>query len=105
MTSTTILTLALLAAVAQGWREERMAESTRQILVLARELDERLATFSDHVSKVGSALGRAVDSYNAAVGSFEARLLPQARQMRELGVEGSKPLETVPVRKAVRSVA
>lgn len=95
---------ALLAAVAQGWREERMAESTQQILGLARELDERLATFSDHLGKVGSSLGKAADAYNAAVGSFETRLLPQARQMRELGVEGSKPLETVPVGTAVRDL-
>lgn len=95
---------ALLAAVAQGWREERMAASTRQILVLAKELDERLATFSDHLGKVGGALGRAVTSYNAAVGSFETRLLPQARQMRELGAEGTKPLEAIPVTTAVRKV-
>ena len=75
-----LLTLyALLAAVAQGWREARMAESTQQILTLAKELDERLGTFGDHIGKLGGALGRAVDAYNSAVGSFETRLLPQAR--------------------------
>jgi DNA recombination protein RmuC len=95
---------ALLSAVAQGWREERVAESTRQILALAKELDERLGTFTDHLGKVGTALGRAVESYNSAVGSFETRLLPQARQMRELGVEGNKALETIPVRTEVRSI-
>ena len=95
---------ALLAAVAQGWREERVAESTRQILVLAKELDERLGNFGEHMGKAGVALGRAVDAYNAAVGSFESRLLPQARQMRELGVDGNKPLETLPIRTEVRSL-
>jgi DNA recombination protein RmuC len=96
---------ALLAAVAQGWREERLAESTRHVLALARELDERLANFGEHLTRMGGALGRAVDAYNGAVGSFESRLLPQARRMRELGVEGNKPLEAAPVTKAPRAPA
>ena len=96
---------ALLSAVEKGWREERLAESTRQVLVLARELDERLGTFTEHLTRMGGALGKAIDAYNGAVGSFESRLLPQARRMRELGVEGDKPLEVAPVTTAPRKLA
>jgi len=95
---------ALLGAVARGWREARMEESTREVLVRARELDERLGLFVEHLTKVGGALGRSVEAFNRAVGSLETRVLPQARRMRELGVEGRREL-TAPERVdlAVRS--
>jgi DNA recombination protein RmuC len=95
---------ALLGAVAQGWREARLAESTRQILGLAREMDDRLCTFAEHLGRVGSALGKSVEHYNAAIGSFDARVVPQARRLRELGVDGRKQLDAAsPVDTAPRS--
>jgi len=84
---------ALLSAVAQGWREEALAENTRHILALSREMDERLGTFVDHLARLGGTLGRTVEHYNAAVGSLESRVLSQARRMRELGVDGRKDLD------------
>ncbi len=83
---------ALLGAVARGWREVRMEESSREVLVHARELDERLGLFVEHLGKLGSALGRSVEVFNKAVGSLEARVLPQARRLRELGAEGRRDL-------------
>jgi len=77
---------ALLGAVARGWREVRMAESTREVLVCARELDERLGRFGEHLAKLGGQLAKSVESFNKAVGSLESRVLPQARRIRELGV-------------------
>jgi DNA recombination protein RmuC len=85
---------ALLSAVAQGWREEALAENTRHILALAREMDDRLGTFVEHLARLGGSLGRSVEHYNAAVGSLESRVLSQARRMRELGVDGRKNLDT-----------
>ena len=85
---------ALLAAVAQGWREEALANNTRHILALAREMDDRLGTFVDHLARLGGALDHSVEHYNAAVGSLESRVLTQARRMRELGVDGRKDLGT-----------
>jgi DNA recombination protein RmuC len=81
---------ALLGAVARGWREARIEESTREVLAQARELDDRLGLFTEHLARVGTGLGRAVEAYNRAVGSFETRVLPQTRRMRELGVEGRR---------------
>ena len=42
--------------------------------------------------KVGVSLSRSVEAFNKAVGSFEQRVLPQTRRLRELGAEGARPL-------------
>jgi DNA recombination protein RmuC len=97
---------ALLAAVARGWREVRIEESTREVLAHARELDERLGLFVEHLAKVGAHLGRSVEAFNKAVGSFESRVLPQTRRMRELGVEGPREIAALErVALAVRTPA
>jgi DNA recombination protein RmuC len=84
---------ALLGAVARGWRDAKLEENTREVLVHARELDDRLALFVEHLGKIGANLERSVDAYNKAVGSLESRVLPQSRRMRELGAQSARPLE------------
>ncbi len=85
---------ALLGAVARGWRDARLEENTREVLRHARVLDERLSLFVEHFAKIGASLGRSIEAYNSALGSLEMRVLPQTRRMRELGAEGSRPLES-----------
>ena len=51
------------------------------------ELYERMSTFAGHLERVGSSLGRSVDSYNKAVGSFDSRVLPSVRKFSELGIQ------------------
>jgi DNA recombination protein RmuC len=77
--------IALLRAAAYGWRQERVAESAAQVSALGRELSERLAVFTSHLSDVGTSLDQAVARYNRAVGSFDARVLVAARRFTELG--------------------
>ncbi len=77
--------IALLRAAAYGWRQERVAESAAQVSALGRELSERLAVFTSHLSDVGSSLDQAVTRYNRAVGSFDSRVLVAARRFTELG--------------------
>lgn len=89
-TPTTLI--AVLKAVAYGWRQERMADNAREVADLGRRLHDRLRVFCDHLSRVGAGLDRAVDAYNAAVGSLESRVLPGARRFQELGAAGGDEL-------------
>lgn len=86
----------LLKAVAYGWRQLALAENAEEIRKLAVELYERLNKFTEHVGKVGHALGRGVEAYNAAVGSLERMVLPGARKFTELGVQPRRILTQTP---------
>jgi DNA recombination protein RmuC len=87
-TPTTLI--ALLRAVAFGWREARMADGAREISALGATLYDRLATLGAHMSELGTSLDRAVSSYNRAVGSLEGRVLVSARRFRELGAAADR---------------
>ncbi len=76
--------IALLRAVAYGWRQEKMSQNALQISSLGRELYKRLADFSTHLNKVGKSLGNAVNAYNKAMGSLESRVFVTARRFEEL---------------------
>lgn len=82
-TPTTLI--ALLRAVAYGWRHEQLAENAKEISELGRELHKRLSDMAEHFSKLGRQLGGAVHSYNSAMGSLEHRVLSSARRFKELG--------------------
>ena len=99
-TPTTLV--ALLRAVAYGWRQERLTEHAEQAGRLGKELFERMAVLAEHLSDVGSALGKSVQAYNKAVGSLESRILPAARKFKDLGIPSDKdmallePVEVMP---------
>ena len=88
--------VALLKAVAYGWRQVALAENARQICDLAADLYKRLAVFTGHLARMGQRLGSGVEAYNSAVGSLERQVLPVARRFTELGVQARKELEDLP---------
>ena len=96
--------MTLLRTVAAVWQQETVARSAQAVHELGAELHKRLGTFAGHLAKLGRSLDGAVGSYNEAVGSFESRVLVQARRLEEHGVSGS--LESpAQIERQTRSVA
>jgi DNA recombination protein RmuC len=85
-TPTTLISL--FKAVSYGWKQEAIAENAMRIKDAGEKLYKRLGTFVSHFAGIRKGLERASDAYNQAVGSLESRVLPAAREMKDLGVSG-----------------
>ena len=95
--------VALLKAVAYGWRQMALAQNAETIRTLAEDLYKRLAVFATHLTKMGRNLGTTVDAFNSAVGSLERQVLPGARKFTELGVRPDREIDMVePIERLTR---
>lgn len=103
--ATPMTLLALLKAIAMGWKQQQLAQNAEEIQGLGRDLYERLAGMVEHLEGVGRNIKQAGDSYDKLVGSLESKVLPGARRFKELGVTSTRDIADIdPLRLEVRPI-
>ena len=96
-TPTTLI--ALLRAVAYGWRQEGLEQNSKEISELGREIYKRLSNLGGYVNELGRSLTGAMNAYNKTVGTLESRVFVAARKFKDLSVatenDELKPLNPI----------
>ncbi len=96
--ATPVTLVALLRTVGIYWRQEKVEENAQHVWAAAVELYKRVTDFREHLAKTGEGLGKAMESYNKAIGSFTSRVVPSGRKLEKLGStnESKKNLDEIP---------
>jgi DNA recombination protein RmuC len=82
-TPTTVI--ALLWAVAHGWKQESLRDNVRKVGALGGELYNALMIMTKHFTDLGNKLDGGVKAYNNMLGSLERNVLSKARRLRDYG--------------------
>ena len=97
--------VALLKAVAYGWRQEKMAENAVRVADEGKKLLDAVNVWAGHFLKLRGAVFDVVQHFNAVQGSMERNVLPKAHRMKELGVATLKDIPSIePVSEVPRAV-
>ena len=89
--STPVTLIALLKAVAYGWKQHQVTENAIHIAQQGQELYRRLETFLSHFAELKTHLNKSVEGYNKMLGSLERRLMPIARRFQEMNLGDAQP--------------
>jgi DNA recombination protein RmuC len=90
--ATPLTLISVLRGIAYGWNQQQLAENAEEIRKVAAELYDRVEQVHDHYADAGRLLEKTVEAYNRSVGSWDQRLVPSLRKMRDLGVStGDEP--------------
>jgi DNA recombination protein RmuC len=102
MLATPVTLVSVLKGIAHGWREQRLAQNADELRRIAGEFHDRVRVFADAYADSGRQLARAIDAYNRSVASWDARLAPSLRRMRELGAGAQEIAEPARIETAAR---
>jgi DNA recombination protein RmuC len=95
MLATPTSLVALLKAVAYGWKQTVLAENAAEIRSLGEDMYKRLAVFGEHLGRLGKSLGASVEAFNKAVGSLEQQVMSAARRFPGLGLRVNRELDLI----------
>ena len=85
--------LGMLRTISFGYQRQLMADNAEEIREAGAEMLNRLGAAVEHIDGMRRGLTQAVKGYNSFVGSFDSRVMTQARKMSELGVSTQRSLE------------
>ena len=96
--ATPMTLIALLKAVAYGWKQESLSRYAERVSELGQELYKRVSDLTGHWGNLGKALDNAITAFNQATGSLERNVLSSARKFSDLGAASSmQPIKEVPL--------
>lgn len=87
--------IALLRAVAHGWRQERLTRNAEQVSKLGKDLYDRVRHLTDRMETLRGRLDGTVRAFNETVATYEGRVLVTARRFRDLGAATGDDLGVV----------
>jgi len=89
-TPTTLI--ALLKAIAYGWKNQEIAEKAGEISKLGKDLYESVIKMLEHMGNVRKHLNQTVNAFNQTIRSTDRRLLPRVRKFKSLNAGTDKAI-------------
>lgn len=82
--STPTTLLALLHAIASGWRNENLSENAKHIVEMGKELHKSLQKINEYISKMGKNLNSAMDNYQSFSSHMDKHVFAIAKEFANL---------------------
>ena len=86
---------ALLKTVGLGWQHEDISDKAHEVQRLGAQLYTRLGTMAEHYNRLGVSLDKAVEAFNATLGSMDSRVMVTARRLKDLDLPAHSAAQSV----------